>query len=313
MDYLALTNRAIEESGLDLDLLTSVNFANPPRTIMYTRLKRWVNESYKQILLKRHEWYVLNERTVLTVRPRLRGTVSVPGAVVVGDELIGRDSGTRVIVRRVTTDTLDPSGDVYLDVDYVDQQYTRLVAGEAYNRLAPAASTNVFFLREAAGYDLSVDIPNLDVPNLGSMSYTNIPDNVVDNTPGVPMPLVELGWDDWFGHIITDFGQSGFPQFVSKGPDGMLHFWPRLDKTYSLIFDYSRKIPDLVNSTDQPYPIPVKYQDAIYWRAVMKYARFERKGELYLNAREEYRFYNNLMENTLLPETKLISNRFWAD
>ena len=69
--YLALVNDVIDESKITLDPLTSLNFASPPRTLMYNRIKKWVKESYEEIIDERPEWYFTQKRTIVTVGPRL--------------------------------------------------------------------------------------------------------------------------------------------------------------------------------------------------------------------------------------------------
>ena len=49
MDYLELTNRAVEEAGVELDPLTVPTFASPPGAKMYSRFKKWVADSWVEI------------------------------------------------------------------------------------------------------------------------------------------------------------------------------------------------------------------------------------------------------------------------
>lgn len=313
MNYLELVNRAIFESGADLDELTSVNFASPPRTIMYSRFKNWINDAYREILQKRLEWYTLQERTVLTLYPRV-GVRSVSPAILAGDELQGRDSGVRFIVSAVYSDAADPDLDVVLEGTYVLPLDGHLIEGEGLDRIAPAPATNIAVVERAIGYDLSTYIPSLKEADIDTFLVTELPNSTFDDAlPGTPQPVFNVVWDAWYARAFPEFSQLGKPMYITEAPDGLLEFWPRLDQPYNFIFNYSKTIPTLSAYNDQPRYIPTDYQMAIVWKAVMKYARFDNKDKLFLNARDEFRFYNNKLEEDKLPQVRMGPNLFWVD
>lgn len=312
MNFLELVNAAIQESGTDLDDLTSANFASPPRTIMYERMKRWVNRSYKEILQKREEWYTLQERTVQTVYPRIRIN-ALTVVIALNDEYQGLDSGVRFLVKRITTDVADPDGDTVLDITYVDEGDTHLLPGESISRIAPSIVADAMRMEGYAGYDFALDVPTIQEVDLDSIYVQAVPNSVLDDRfPGSPQPVYQVIWDKWGLPSFPDVNAHGTPQLVTRGPDGLIEFWPRLDKAYSFIYSYTRVVPDLSLYSDLPREIPTELQMAIVWRAVMKYARFDTKDKLYMNARDEYRFYNNKLEETKLPEPVMGRNLFWA-
>src|SRR6476620_6324257 len=97
---MELVNNAVIESKVTLDVLTSANFATPPRTVMYNNFKRWVNMAYRELMMKRKEWYFRNERATVSVMPRLHlaGLNYIPS---VNDVLEGVSSGVRFTVKAV--------------------------------------------------------------------------------------------------------------------------------------------------------------------------------------------------------------------
>lgn len=312
MNYLALVNRAIFESGIDLDQLDSTNFSLPPRTIMYTRFKTWVNDSYQQILQKREEWYLRNERTVSTLRPRVRISNDV-GPILVGDELQGKDSGVRFIVRGIASDVLDPDADKFLDIEYSDPTDIHLIVGENLDRLTVVPLVNIAFIEATAGYDFQLFVPTLSEVDLSTMLVQDVVNNIVDGTPNTPWPLYELKYEDWYGHAYPDFTYMGKPLYVTRGPDGLVEFWPRLDTAYQVLYSYSRTVPTLSLYSDQPWPIPEDLQMAIVWLSIMKYADFDSKPQVFSRARKEWTFYNNKLEEKKLQEVYIGGNLFWAE
>lgn len=311
MNYLELVNRAIFESGADLDQLDSSNFAVPPRTIMYTRFKNWVNDSYRQILQKREEWYLRNERTISLLRPRVRITNDI-GPILVGDELQGRDSGVRFIVRAIEFDVLDPDGDKFLDIEYSDPTDIHLIIGENLNRLTVVPTVNIAFVEATAGYNFQFIIPTLSEVDLSTMLVQDVTNDLIDGTPNTPWELYEIKYNDWYGHAYPDFTYMGKPLYVTMGPDGKVEFWPRLDKSYQVLYSYSRTVPSLTLYSDQPWPIPEELQLGVVWKAVMMYADYDNKPQVFARAKKQFNFYNNKMEENKLEEVKFGGNIFWS-
>lgn len=313
MNYLDLVNRAIFESGVDLDELTSVNFASPPRTIMYARFKNWVNDAYREILQKRREWYTLQERTILTLSPRV-GVRSVVGAIVAGDELQGRDSGVRFIVSAVYSDAADPDQDVVLEGTYILPLSGHFQEGESLTRISPNPLVGVAVVERAMGYNLTDYIPSLKEADLDSFMVTDLPNNTFgDAQPGTPQPIYNVIYDNWYAKAFPEFAYLGKPMYVTENAEGLVEFWPRPDQQYNYMFAYSKVVPSLALYNDLPRYVPDDYQMAIVWKAVMKYARFDNKDKLFLNARDEFRFYNNKLEEEKLPQPRMGPNLFWSD
>ena len=311
---MELTNEVIEETRTDLDLLTSLTFVNPPRTSMYRRIKRWVAQAYEEICMAREEWQFKAERTVVTVRPRIRVS-NVSPAIIAGDHLIGTDSGVSFVVVNVVLNADDPDGDVYLDFLYDDEDDNRLVLGEVINRIAPSAPvSDIAMLEGVQGYDFSQYIPTVEEVDITTLYVQDVPNSINDDLPGAPQYIYPADETSIAAYTMREWEGAGKPQYVHLDPQGYVQFFPRINKPYSIILPYSRtvKTMDPTLYTDTFWPIPVNLQKAIVWRAVMKYAKFDNKSKLYLDARDEWRYWNNLLEKKNLPQVKMPANRFWA-
>ncbi len=312
MNYLDLVNRAIFESGIDLDQLESTNFANPPRTVMYTRFKNWVNDAYREILLKRESTFLRTERTFTQIFPRVT-LFNLQRPLVIGEELRSADSGVRFVVVNTYTDPLNPDVRVDVDFTYVNVPPTNFIVGELiYSDLTLPASL-VGAVEYLPGWDLKQAASFIGDVDRTSMLVQTPPDGLQDSKPAMPSYLFPMIWDAWLNFITYSTDQASQPTWVSEGPDGRVYFWPRPDKPYNLAFTYSRGLTDMVNYTDTPWPIPENLQLGIVWNALRKYADFDRKPDVFLRAKKEGTLYNNKLEELYNPEVIFGPNRFWDD
>lgn len=303
-------NRAIFESGVDLDQLDSTDFANPPRTVMYTRFKNWVNDAYKEILLKRNESFIRNERTVSTIFPRVRVN-NVTGTLAINDELQGADSGVRFRVLRITSDVLNPDIRFDLDIEYLDNPIPNFLMGEKLVRNLPTVADPIAFVESLPGWDLTLEAPWIKEIDRSSMLIQDVLNNAVDGNPGTAEPLFQVVWDYWLTYIMYSTDTASTPRYVAEGPDGLLYFWPRPDTAMNLLYDYSRTVGTMSVYTDTPWPIPEEYHLAVVWFAIMKYADFDNKAQIYARAKKNFNFYNNKLEEEKLPEVNMGPNLFW--
>lgn len=311
MDYLTLVNEVIEESESDLDLLTSANFAAPPRTTQYRRIKRWVNQAYQEIIAKREEWHYRAERTFVNLYPRIRvNSVIVP--ILVGDTYVAVDSGVGFTVVNVVTNADDPDGDVMLDILYDFEDETQMIIGEHISRVTPTGLANLARLEGSGGYDLAQYIPTVDEVDARNIYIQESPDVVAAMEPAQPQLLVAREYNQWPEFALREWQAADKPQYITVNAEGLLEFFPRLDREYSFIFPYSRKVGELVLWDDTAQPIPDNLHMVIVWAAVMKAANRDGKQKLFLNAQRSYRFWNNLLENKTLPTPQMPQNQFWA-
>jgi hypothetical protein len=102
------------------------------------------------------------------------------------------------------------------------------------------------------------------------------------------------------------------PQWVTRSPDDLIYVYPQPDKAYTFRFDAVLEVDDLSADADEPI-IPERYQWAIVWGAVMRFAKHHEDGAKYSDAKDEYRpVYDSLVERQL-PETRLVTGQLYGD
>lgn len=279
---------------------------------MYTRFKKWVNDAYREILLKREETFLRSERTVSVISPRVvLNNVATP--ILVGDELQALDSGVRFLVTKVFIDPLNPDVRTEIDFTYIDTPPMNFIMGETVQRVTPNPQNPIAKVEYLPGWDLRVNANWIREIDRTSMLVQNLTDGLQDGRPGYAEFILPFVWDQWLNYVTYSADAASTPRYVAEGPDGKLYFWPRPDKPYSLMYTYSRGITDLVDYDDVPWPIPEDLQLIIVWKAIMEYAQYDQKDRTFLRARDKYRFYNNKLEETLLPDVNVGPFLFWAD
>lgn len=108
MDYLGLVNFAIEESGLELDLLDEETWDSyVAGRRVYPRLKRYVQQSWKNIQLQRNQWEFKTAKMSDLVFPRFRYTNGSGDDSPVGKVFRGIDSDTAIMVTRLLVEDGD--------------------------------------------------------------------------------------------------------------------------------------------------------------------------------------------------------------
>lgn len=108
-------------------------------------------------------------------------------------------------------------------------------------------------------------------------------------------------WDQWRGdNRRLDSKDQGRPTYFTLGPDDELIFNRPADKEYGIDMDYTLPI-DTMSADSDTHILPVRYQDMIFWRAVMYYAAYDETGPVYTRAFGRYMYYKKRMEEFELP------------
>ena len=314
--FLQLVNDVIDESKITLDHLTAANFTAPPRTGMYDRIKRWINASYKELYMKRPDWFFRKERANVTVWPRVHfsGLTITPA---VGDVLVTQDSGITLTVMGVhsTEDAeRDSSIEYTLSVLPADGEYLRdLIPQELVDRTAPTADLNAAYVKSVGNYSFDDLLPALEDIDINSVRvYHTTEDSVLDgwtfgNQRNI---LIPIPYDNWH---YDDMPWTGdYPQYISKTPYGTYALYPQPDKEMVLSLDYTRSVVDLVNYDDVPEGIPDRYQDYLMWRAVQELGDFDNQNKLYLRASKHVEEYLFWMHRDQMPAPKFGISKFYA-
>lgn len=322
MTFLELVNAVVDETKVTLDPLTSSNFADPPRTTMYNRFKRWINMGYKELFIDRPEWKFRIERGVFDIWPRVHiaGLIYAP---VVGDVLVGQDSGVEITVYgvHVFEETIPGAGlEVTLDVLATNDDLHSLLIGEYFDLVAQGGGTPLTLPYLNAGYLIGAGTYNFNDINVliddiqaESVRVLKLPEEaaLVGQGYGDTYKVYPLEWSSW--EYYKEFPWSGErPQYMTQGPDGNYQFFPQPNSHQLVTFNYSRSIDTLVNWNDTPNGIPDKYQEYLVWRAVREYADFDKQQALYVRASKHENQYMAWMQRDQLPTVGFGPNLFYC-
>lgn len=308
--YLELVNAAIEESGQDLDALTTGNFDTPP-TKMGERWKTWTKESWKEIQMLRDDWDFKTGRASVFIQPAIyveQGSRSV--APPTDSVFIGNDTGYQISV-----DSVNLISGTWLGGDAKATLYFTIDDGstaadfkfnELFDEVSPTpANTDVFrckgwgrfnFVQDGQLPDLvEVHIPSVMVQTTGGSS-------IQPNESDAGLDTVHyMDWAKWLTSVERFAGSRGKPNWFTITPDGDLDFYPRPDEQYVVHFTYTKALSTLSAFDDTPAELPSEYHDAIMWRTVMFYADYNNQFGMLARATKRYDFYKRRMEKRLMP------------
>lgn len=317
-NFLQLVNDAIIESKVTLDPLTVANFDSPPRTHLYNRFKDWVNRSYKELMIKRNEWHMRNERAILEIWPRLHLTALtyVPS---IGDVLVGSESGVQFTVKGVYSYEDAVLGDAVtehtLAVQFADGAIIGdLILNETFDRVSPSAATNVGQLKGLGFYDFKAEIPQLQRVDHHNITIFEHPSNITTATRGnmaSVRPLFFVPWEKWVSEYAMYSWAGNMPEFITQTPQGSFDFYPKPDKNYLVSINYARTPLPLVAATDIPEALPEEYEDYILWRTVVEFADYDSNTRLFARANKHVEEYLYWLERDQMPEIKMGRNRFY--
>lgn len=320
--FLAIVNDVIDESKITLEPLTAFNFASPPRTVMYNRIKKWVKESYEEIIDERPEWYFTQERAVVTVGPRLHlADISVSWVPAVGDVLTGQTSGASFTITNVysdfeSADNPTTEATVGISFDNSPVAFSELMLNELLDALRSPA-TEFLSAASVAGrgrYNFQELIPTLDTIEQKSVYIQPTSRGADPNTNPNDLQYafpVTYGYR-WDGDMTYDvWGTAlGRPRFIMQVEDGNYDFYARPDALYDVSFSYTQKCNALVLPTDVPSLLPDKFHKLIAYRAMIKLADFESNQKMYASAKKGADSYYNRLLRDRLPKSMFDLSRF---
>ena len=313
MTYLELVNRAIMESGADLDELTSGTFASTTDPLQ-KRFKYWANQAYREEQLERSEWQYMTKKAQIVIYPRFlvidgdRATAPPANSIFEGD-----DSNTTFTV--VSTTLLSGAWNAGTASAYID--FLDLSGAVSFNELfdetdPTPANLDVFRVKWFGRYPLDTLVTDLLEPNMSSFKIqgaSGLSDTTLNTGDTDVEPLQFVPWDQF--NLSYEWSQNyARPIVVTKTPDGEYDFFPRPNGPYILTFDYTAEPQELVDDDDTIDTLPLLYQDALVWRTVMYYADYDRKPDMFARAERRYMFYKNRAEKNLMPTPTFGYNRY---
>lgn len=308
--FLNLVNTALDEAKVTLDPLTPATFVNPPRTEMYNRMKRWVNEAYIELLTTRNEWFSRKERAVVEVGPRvLLSNPLVPPAV---DYVYrGRVSEIEFVVRTIHNqeEVVEQSTNslVTLTVEAVNEEDSllSLAPNEKLDLISPAPTLNAATYKGVGYYNLAALADNAELVDHRTLVYMPTNEEYMDTQNWFEQPVTFVDWRDLAAVKASIGNIKGGPCYVARNPQGTYILYPPLDRTRLLGFDYTRAYKRMEAHDDTPVGIPEKYQQWIVWRAVMAYGDFQQNGAIWSRGDRNAERIMNMMERDNSEEIRM--------
>lgn len=296
MNYLQLVNRTIFEAGVELDELTSGNFASPSDP-MYRRFKNYVRDAWFELQMSRNEWEFKVKQAMVEIRPRVLVTNGNRTLAPPVDSVYEGDTSENLFTVKAVTLLSGAwaagTAQAYLDLD--DLSANQWTFGETFDEVDPdPANVNVFKLKWYGQYDLVEDITDAFEINKSSFYIQN-----VDGTN-----RRRLQWVSWetFQQMANASGSGFFgePTFITETQEGKWDVFPRPAIQQRIWFDYTAVPQELSAATDTPL-LPTEYHEIIIWQALMNYGDYDEKPQVFQRAERRMKRYQNVLEFNKLP------------
>jgi hypothetical protein len=113
-----------------------------------------------------------------------------------------------------------------------------------------------------------------------------------------------IDYPTWYSVYNTGQQTDSYPRFFTTDYSKRLVIAPKPDGIYTVSGEYQKNATELSGDSDTP-DMPEEFHDAIWYRALMKYARYYSAPEIYDDARFNYDRIINEMEITQMPEIML--------
>lgn len=306
MNYLELTNEAIQEAGVNLARLTPVDFPAPSQE-MHRRFKTWVARAWNDLQASREGWSFLSKRGSGLLMPRIYVTNgNLPQEPLPGDTFEGNERRAVLTVTRVVTlEGSWPSGTAkaYLELSGLGSD---LEKGESFDRITAPGGLNAFVFAGRGRWDLKDIAPDID-----DLAYQSVYLTDGSSANGDFMTRLRfLEWNLWTRYREGMLNDSSRPTEFTETPDRMLDFFPTPDRPYNLYFNYEARHSELVNATDIP-ELDAQYHMLIVWMAVLSYARWDEKPGIARDAERSIRKLRTRVENKFLPKLGWAPNSFY--
>lgn len=301
MNYLDLTNKVINESGSELDELTSVTWSGAAAgRRLYPRIKRLVREAWKVLQMERNEWEFKTAELSTIVYPRLKiqNGLRAAGTPPVGTVFKGDDSDFTFTVRRVLPISGDwvagtASAQLEFDADYIGAS---MLTGEVFTEVTPVLGDGGFTYLYKGSYDFSDDALTTDLREIQWSTFVASLGNTT------PVPVLYIPWENWlYKDLSFTQNTTSAPAYVSQDFEGNVVFYPQTLDPFRINFIYDTAPQELVDYDDVPTKLQAEYHEWIAWRALMNLARYDKNPDLYAYAESMATTYKTRAERNLMP------------
>lgn len=312
MNYLELTNKTLEEAGIELDSLTSATFASPASTKMYTRVKNWVKDAWEDIQLENNELEFMKGIASVRVYPALLlqdgSRYGAPESGDVGTFVCASADDLELTFQSSTL--LDGTWEA--GTAEAIMYFTTLTDVSALNLLDSfeesggpqdgSIGDGEFTFKYWGRYNLKDFVTDLEEANYRTFE-------IQDSDSNAKHKLTFIPWAIWKDQYEFSSNERGMPVYFTETPDGKVDFYPRPDKDYLLTFAYTKTLDTLAVYSDSP-AMDARYHGAIVWLAVMYYANYDRQNDLWAKAQRRYLKYMFAIDRDLGPEVNFGGSQF---
>lgn len=320
-NYLTLVNDAVRESGAELDSLSSSTFSSPTNKD-HIRFKEWIKQAWLEEQIERKLNYATTSRASIEIRPRVAVEQDASGTatVVSGDQITGSITDSVGLVYYVELISgAWASGTAKAQLDF--NQDGLSINYQIYEPLevnAPGDSSKIFtsdypswnfFSIAAANAANSTAISNvlgIDNDSFYMKEFASAGsdvDKLIDSTDqGSVFKVHYIPWDTFVESFNVNTIDYGTPRYISRMPNGRYTMFPVPAFGYILGFNYQNTPQELSSYSDTLTNMRTEYQDIVVWRAVMAYAEFDRKKEVYARAKRRYLFYKKQWDDNMIND-----------
>lgn len=330
--YRQFVNKAILESGTTLsDIGTGSSFTSPSDRL-HEKFKGWVADAWKEIQMEHGEFEFTQKQASILINPRvyveqIAGTTTPAAAdILVGDDTL---TSTR-IANNLTLSAADihllsgawgsTTAKAYIGFDWgaaqstVGQYYKLNEKIDHNDSSNDPLVANAMRVKGIGRYSLTTEISDLLEPRLDTF-WLQSPggSGVTANNDAVnsAIRLAHYPWDRWNYNTGVINKSIGTPSCFTQAPNGHIEFDRIPDTQYILNLHYEAE-PQVLSTETEVLSAPLEefYEDIIVWKAVMHYADYDRKPEVFMRARKRYEWYLGRLFNKKLPNVGFSPNIF---
>lgn len=318
--YLDLVNEALRESGSTLDQLTSGTFTSPTDPL-YTKFKQWTTQAWEDLQTDRRDWQFMQNTAVVRLSPAMEihggdapvlatgfdgivfslhnaantalFTAAASSAFTLSDGAIADNDleGTLKIASFSTSDFIIEPGDLITNS-----------AGTVYGRFTRWGRYDLS-QTGSAGYDSVQDVAEIKTDSVAICDLQTASGQSYNSSTYTKLCFVP--YSKWLAYGYDRPKHVGMPSKYTISNDGKLEFYPPLDTTYNLYFEYTRTPQTFSAYTDTPTGLPARFHKAIAWRALMYYGEYDGISRIYNIAKNRYSKFEYEMVRDLLPEVTI--------